>query len=119
MDRALVKELRDMLATKEPPTGLFWEGIKARYPHVPDRDVNHEINVLLRTPRWQHRYMTAEEYANVPPPRFLIDRFLVKDSITMIAGRVSQRKSIVSMNLCHALCTGEPLFVYFNVVAKP
>jgi hypothetical protein len=68
---------------------------------------------------WRTRYMTAEQYANIPPPSYLIGGFLVKGSITMIAGRVSQRKSIVSMNLCHALTTGEKLFGYFPVVEKP
>jgi hypothetical protein len=64
---------------------------------------------------WQTRYMTAEDFQNVKPPEFLIDDFLVKNSITMLAGPVAQRKSIIALNIAHALCTGEPLFGFFNV----
>jgi len=68
---------------------------------------------------WRARYMTAEQYLNVKPPRFLIDRFLVKGSIAMLGGPVAQRKSIIALNIAHALCTGDPLFGYFGVTEKP
>jgi hypothetical protein len=64
---------------------------------------------------WRTRYMTAESYQNVKPPVFLIDGFLVQKSIAMLAGPVAQRKSIIALNIAHALCTGEPLFGYFHV----
>jgi hypothetical protein len=64
---------------------------------------------------WRTRYMTEAAYLNVKPPVFLIDGFLVKKSITMLAGPVAQRKSIIALNIAHALCTGAPLFGYFDV----
>jgi len=64
---------------------------------------------------WRERYMTETAYLNVKPPVFLIDGFLVKKSIAMLAGPVAQRKSIIALNIAHALCTGDPLFGYFNV----
>jgi hypothetical protein len=67
---------------------------------------------------WHTRYMTEESYLNVKPPEFLIDGFLVKDSIAMLGGPVAQRKSIIALNIAHALCTGEALFGYFNVAEK-
>ena len=51
---------------------------------------------------WRTRYMTQEAYLNVKPPEFLIAGFLVKNSITMLAGPVAQRKSIVALNIAHA-----------------
>jgi hypothetical protein len=59
--------------------------------------------------------MTEEAYLTVKPPEFLIDGFLAKKSIAMLAGPVAQRKSIIALNIAHALCTGEPLFGYFQV----
>jgi hypothetical protein len=64
---------------------------------------------------WRTRYMTEDAYLNVKPPEFLIDGFLVKKSIAMLAGPVAQRKSIIALNIAHALCTGDALFGYFNV----
>ncbi len=32
---------------------------------------------------------------------------------------MAQRKSIIALNIAHALCTGEPLFGYFDVTEKP
>ena len=40
------------------------------------------------------------------------------DSITAIAAPVGQRKSLIALNVAHALCTGEPLFDYFKVVKQ-
>jgi hypothetical protein len=37
----------------------------------------------------------------------------------MLAGPVAQRKSIIALNIAHALCTGAPLFGYFHVTQKP
>lgn len=64
---------------------------------------------------WRTRYMSMEAFESVKPPTFLIDGFLVKGSITMLGGPVAQRKSIIALNVAHALCTGEPLFGYFDV----
>ncbi len=68
---------------------------------------------------WRTRYMTEAQYLNVKPPEFLIDGFLVKDSIAMLGGPVAQRKSIIALNIAHALCAGDPLFGYFDVTEKP
>lgn len=68
---------------------------------------------------WHTRYMTAESYRNVKPPEFLVDGFLVKGSIAMLGGPVAQRKSIIALNIAHALCTGDALFGYFKVAQKP
>jgi Bifunctional DNA primase/polymerase, N-terminal/AAA domain len=77
----------------------------------------------LSTPKepvdWHTRYMTEESYRNVKPPEFLVDGFLVKDSIAMLGGPVAQRKSIIALNIAHALCTGDALFGYFKVAEKP
>ncbi len=70
-------------------------------------------------PAWTARYMTANAYANVKPPEFFIDGFLVKGSIAMLGGPVAQRKSIIALNAAHALCTGDALFSYFHVAEKP
>jgi len=64
---------------------------------------------------WRTRYMTENAYLNVKPPEFLINGFLAKRSIAMLAGPVAQRKSIIALNIAHSLCTGEPLFGYFDV----
>jgi len=64
---------------------------------------------------WRERYMSVDAFENVAPPEFLIDDFLVKKSIAMLAGPVAQRKSIIALNIAHALCTGEQLFGYFHV----
>ncbi len=58
---------------------------------------------------WRTRYMTETSFENVKPPEFLIEGFLVKRSIAMLAGPVAQRKSIIALNLAHALCTGESM----------
>lgn len=68
---------------------------------------------------WRSRYMTEDQYSNVKPPKFLIDRFLVKGSIAMLGGPVAQRKSIIALNIAHSLCTGEPLFGHFHVTERP
>ncbi|MGD0975735.1 MAG: bifunctional DNA primase/polymerase, partial [Candidatus Korobacteraceae bacterium] len=86
-------------------------------------DVTIGQNTAVEEPKppvdWRTRYMTEEEYQNVQPPEFLIDGFLVKRSITMLAGPVSSRKTIIALNFAHACCTGEPLFGYFNVLEQP
>ena len=82
---------------------------------VPAGGVNGGQEGAVAARDWRSRYMTAAAFENVKPPTFLIDGFLVKGSITMLAGPVAQRKSIIALNVAHALCTGEPLFGYFDV----
>jgi len=64
---------------------------------------------------WRTHYHTNEQLFNVAPPSFLIADFLQRESITAIAAPVGQRKSIVALNVAHALCTKEPLFDHFAV----
>ncbi len=68
---------------------------------------------------WRENYHTFEEMRDVPPPEFLIEGFLLRDSITALAAPVAQRKSIIALNVAHSLCTGEPLFDYFKLTRSP
>ena len=90
---------------------------------VPEPEIEVTIGGKSAAPKapvdWRTRYMTADQYLNVKTPEFLIDGFLVKKSIAMLGGPVAQRKSIIALNIAHALCTGEPLFGYFDVPEKP
>jgi hypothetical protein len=54
-----------------------------------------------------------------PPTSFLIEGFLPVDSIAALAAPVGQRKSLIALNVAHALCTGEPLFDQFKVTQQP
>ncbi|MGC2741607.1 MAG: AAA family ATPase [Candidatus Angelobacter sp.] len=44
---------------------------------------------------------------------------LALGSITALAAPVGQRKSLIALNVAHALCTGEPLFGQFVIDRKP
>jgi hypothetical protein len=68
---------------------------------------------------WRERYLTFEQVRDAKPVEFLIDGFLALDSITAIAAPVGQRKSLIALNVAHALCTGQPLFDYFKVAKRP
>jgi hypothetical protein len=68
---------------------------------------------------WRTRYHTFEEINEAPPITFLIRGFLALGSITALAAPVGQRKSLIALNVAHALCTGEPLFGQFTVDRKP
>ncbi len=68
---------------------------------------------------WRERYLTFEQVRDAKPVEFLIEGFLALDSITAIAAPVGQRKSLIALNVAHALCTGEPLFDYFKVTKQP
>jgi hypothetical protein len=68
---------------------------------------------------WAAHYHTRDDMENTPPPEFLIDGFLLLESITAIAAPVGQRKSLFALNVAHALCTKKPLFGYFAVTKQP
>ncbi len=68
---------------------------------------------------WRERYLTFEQVRDAKPVEFLIEGFLALDSITAIAAPVGQRKSLIALNVAHALCTGKPLFDYFKVAKQP
>jgi hypothetical protein len=68
---------------------------------------------------WRTHYHSRDEMENAPPPSFLIEDFLQVESITALAAPVGQRKSLIALNVAHALCTGEALFGRFAVTRKP
>jgi len=68
---------------------------------------------------WESRYHDRHEAENAPPISFLIDGFLQREGVTAIAGPVRERKSLIALNIAHALITGEKLFGHFEVVKKP
>ena len=64
-------------------------------------------------------FHSRNELEQAPPAAFLIEGFLQQDGITALAAPVAQRKSLIALNIAHALCTGEPLFDYFKVTRQP
>jgi hypothetical protein len=68
---------------------------------------------------WRTLFHTREEALNAPPITFLIDGFLQREGVTAIAGPVRERKSLIALNVAHALVAGEKLFDYFDVAKKP
>src|SRR4051812_13607602 len=55
-------------------------------------------------------FHTKDEAINAPPVRFLIKDFLQREGVTAIAAPVRERKSLIALNIVHALVTGEKLF---------
>lgn len=75
---------------------------------------------LTDTPAdWRSLFHSREDALNAPPITFLIDGFLQREGVTAIAGPVRERKSLIALNVAHALVTGEKLFDHFPVVKKP
>jgi hypothetical protein len=68
---------------------------------------------------WRERYHTKDEAENAPPISFLIDGFLQCEGVTGLTAPVRERKSLIALNIAHALVTGEPLFDHFKVVKRP
>jgi AAA domain len=68
---------------------------------------------------WMNLFHSRHEAENAPPVTFLINGFLQREGVTAIAAPVRERKSLIALNVCHALLTGEKLFDYFDVVKKP
>jgi hypothetical protein len=68
---------------------------------------------------WRELFHSKEDALNAPPVTFLIKDFLQREGVTAIAGPVRERKSIIALNVAHALVTGEKLFDYFEVLKKP
>lgn len=68
---------------------------------------------------WRALFHTKEETENTPDPEFLIRDFLQAESVTGIIGPARARKSIVTLNIVHALLTGQPLFGQFEVRNNP
>jgi hypothetical protein len=68
---------------------------------------------------WGSLFHTKAEAMKAPPISFLIDGFLQREGCTAIAGPVRERKSLIALNVAHALVTGEKLFDYFEVTHRP
>lgn len=68
---------------------------------------------------WRELFHSQDEVLNCPPPAFLIENFLAKQSICAIAAPVAQRKSLIALNMARALVTGEPLFGCLPVLNRP
>jgi hypothetical protein len=68
---------------------------------------------------WRELFHSKEDAINAPPITFLIKDFLQREGVTAVAGPVRERKSLIALNICHALLTGERLFDYFEVIRKP
>ncbi|MGA9508490.1 MAG: AAA family ATPase, partial [Candidatus Sulfotelmatobacter sp.] len=68
---------------------------------------------------WRELFHNREAMLNAPPVMFLIKGFLQREGVTAIAAPVRERKSLIALNVVHALLTGEKLFDYFDVVQKP
>ena len=76
---------------------------------------NHPADEAL----WRKLFHTRRDAENAPPVTFLIDGFLQREGVTAIAGPVRERKSLIALNVAHALVTGEKLFDHFVVVKQP
>jgi hypothetical protein len=68
---------------------------------------------------WRSLFHSKEEALNAPPVSFLIKDYLMCEGVTGLAAPVRERKSLIALNICHALLTGEKLFDHFEVVKKP
>lgn len=68
---------------------------------------------------WRSLFHTKDEFLNAPPITFLIKDYLMCEGVTGLAAPVRERKSLIALNICHALLTGEKLFDYFAVVKQP
>ncbi len=91
-------------------------------PHIPEctcEQCEHERMEAWEAAVWQARYHTFDEMENAPPISFLIDGFLQCEGVTGLAAPVRERKSLIALNVAHALVTGEPLFDHFKVAKKP
>ncbi|HEX6502147.1 MAG TPA: bifunctional DNA primase/polymerase [Terriglobales bacterium] len=86
---------------------------------VPEPDPEVTIGQKKPVTDWRELFHTKEETANAPPISFLIDGFLQREGITGLAAPVRERKSLIALNVAHALVTGEKLFDYFQVTKKP
>jgi AAA domain len=68
---------------------------------------------------WGEIFHTREEFESAPPVTFLIEGFLQREGVTAIAAPVRERKTLIALNIVHALVTGEKLFDHFEVVKRP
>jgi hypothetical protein len=110
--------------TKGPmPEDEVVEIVRKQYRQYPDVGPDAVVTIGSSQPKavtdWRDRYLTFERVRDAKPVEFLIEGFLALDSITALAAPVGQRKSLIALNVAHALLTGEPLFDYFKVAKQP
>lgn len=80
---------------------------------------NAEAEPELTEENWRTFFDSKDVLLNCPPPTRFIDDFLMHQSICAIAAPVAQRKSLIALNVVHALCTGKPLFGFMQVKSRP
>jgi hypothetical protein len=111
-----------------PP--LDEEEVKAIAAHVAKYDVPEQMGEVtisaVPTPAaptepvdWRTLFHSKDAMVNAPPITFLIKDYLMREGVTAIAAPVRERKSLIAINIAHALLTGEKLFDHFEVVHKP
>jgi hypothetical protein len=95
--------------------GKTCTGVNATY-HLAPPDPNAYV-----FSEWYQQgiFHTRAEAEAAPPISFLIKDFLQCEGVTAIAGPVRERKSLIALNVAHALVTGEKLFDHFEVVKRP
>ena len=111
-----------------------WQDLRAELEYrFPDRkfsfvegEMRTAVNEDAVTPQacaerkdWRSLFHTFDDLANAKPISFLIKGFLQCEGVSALAAPARERKSLIALNIVHALLTGEKLFDYFEVVQKP
>jgi hypothetical protein len=113
----------DQYAKGPLPEDELTEILRKQYRLYPNVGPGPVVTIGSSQPKpatdWRSRYHTREDAVNAPPISFLIDGFLQREGVTAIAGPVRERKSLIALNVAHALVTGEKLFGHFEVVKMP
>ena len=68
---------------------------------------------------WRMLFHSMQDMLNARPISFLIKNFLQREGVTALAAPARERKSLIALNIVHALLTRERLFDYFEVVQQP
>jgi len=98
----------------------FRAELQGRYPDRQFGFVESPTQGNMDSPQTAPRlFHSKEETLQAPPISFLIEGFLQRDGATAIAGPVGGRKTLIALNVAHALVTGESLFDRFIVKQKP
>src|ERR1051326_3812155 len=96
----------------------FGELVNGKCPAYHWSDRIHLMN-RARMFKLESMFHTKAEAMDAPSITFLIDGFLQREGVTAIAGPVRERKSLIALNVAHALVTGEKLFGHFAVTNRP
>jgi hypothetical protein len=98
----------------------FRAEVQRRFPDRQFSFIEPTTDVIMEpTEEARPLFHTKEETLHAPQISFLIEGFLQRDGATAIAGPVGGRKTLIALNVAHALVTGEPLFDRFKVSQKP